>query len=484
MTKAINLFSLISISDEKLIQSYLNLLSIKFQPLEIETINSLCSELTNNGCEVPDCNDFYIGFEIPQISKEFDLLRMGKEKIINIELKSIFTDEQKIIYQLKRNKYYLKFLEKDISLYTYCARERKLFSLDENENLYEVEFSKLIDDLRTQKDVFNGNIAELFNPSDYLVSPFNSTDKFLNAEYFLTSHQETITNEILAKLEHKYLLVSLKGKAGTGKSLLLYHIARKLREMQKNVLIIHCGILNAGQFKLKEFGWNIMPIKEISTLENNSNLSAILVDESQRLNHEQFEQIMKYAKKQKALCVFSHDDRQTFCSSQIHSQISDYLYTKADLKFKLTDKIRTNKTINDFIYAILGKSKNRIALSENANIVYFVDSNMASNYINSRNGWTYITNTFDFETDELESHTIRVGGAYSSIGQEFDNVIAVIDNSFYYDESGELQSLPLQNSHYNRLNMFVQVITRVRQRLEIVVVGNEEVYKKMLSFFE
>ena len=36
----------------------------------------------------------------------------------------------------------------------------------------------------------------LFNPSDYLVSPFNSTDKFTNNQYFLTGQQEDIKNQV------------------------------------------------------------------------------------------------------------------------------------------------------------------------------------------------------------------------------------------------------------------------------------------------
>lgn len=469
MIRTINLFSLISIKDDEIIQKSLNILSTKFHPLEIETINSLCCELTKNAAEISDCNDFYIGFEIPQISKEFDLLRIGKEKIINIELKSIFTSVEKIQYQLKRNNYYLKFLEKEILLFTYCAKEKKLFLLTQNGNLEEAEFAKLIEDLRTQKDIFTGNLAGLFNPSDYLVSPFNSTDKFLNTEYFLTSHLEVIEKEIMAKIdERKSSIISIKGKAGTGKSLLLYHIARKLREENEKVLIVHGGILNSGHKELIEKGWEI--ISSLDLDENyriNSRFSVVLVDETQRMSEEQFDKVVNFAKENNSLCVFSHDKNQTLFGGEIHSHIYDFLKKHSDLRFELTNKIRTNKEINDFIYAILGKNQKQIPLSENANIVYFEDENSAAKYINSRIGWSYITYK---NTNELETNVV------GTIGQEFDNVIAVIDSSFYYDEFGELAG--------PKLNMFVQAITRVRERLEIVIIENLEVYKKMLSFFE
>lgn len=39
-----------------------------------------------------------------------------------------------------------------------------------------------------------------FIPSNYLVSPFNSTNRFINNEYFLTSAQQRIKDEIITEL--------------------------------------------------------------------------------------------------------------------------------------------------------------------------------------------------------------------------------------------------------------------------------------------
>ena len=38
--------------------------------------------------------NFYLNYKIPQINKEFDLLRIGKTSIVNIELKSKNIDEE------------------------------------------------------------------------------------------------------------------------------------------------------------------------------------------------------------------------------------------------------------------------------------------------------------------------------------------------------------------------------------------------------
>ena len=92
-------------------------------------------------------------------------------------------------------------------------------------------------------------IDELFNPSDYLVSPFNTTRKFLNNEYFLTHQQEELKTKVIESLNSSEIakFISITGGAGTGKTLLIYDIAKQLKEKGKKALIIHCGYLNDGQ---------------------------------------------------------------------------------------------------------------------------------------------------------------------------------------------------------------------------------------------
>ena len=48
----------------------------------------------------------------------------------------------------------------------------------------EIDFHELCDDLSSQKIMYLNHIDEVFEPSNYLISPFNSTDRFINEEYF------------------------------------------------------------------------------------------------------------------------------------------------------------------------------------------------------------------------------------------------------------------------------------------------------------
>ena len=83
-----------------------------------------------------------------------------------------------------KNFYYLKALQKNIFIFTYV----------ENDGLYEyanllnetkkISCEELIDILKNQNFDININPDKLFIPSNYLVSPFNSTERFLDGEYF------------------------------------------------------------------------------------------------------------------------------------------------------------------------------------------------------------------------------------------------------------------------------------------------------------
>lgn len=72
--------------------------------------------MQENGCGISHLDGFYVSYSIAQIGKEFDLLRFGKDYILNIELKSelkIAQKEKKILKQMHENNYYLHFLKKN-----------------------------------------------------------------------------------------------------------------------------------------------------------------------------------------------------------------------------------------------------------------------------------------------------------------------------------------------------------------------------------
>lgn len=139
---------------------------------------------------------FYVGYRIPQIDKEFDLLRFGENYILNVEIKSIMQDDD-AREQLVKNKYYLSSLSKNLKLFTYIAEDNSFYQLRDDETLQPVDFVVFEKLLASQNIEHHSNIDNLFNPSYYLVSPFNDIEKFNKGSYFLTKQQQEFKDKIL-----------------------------------------------------------------------------------------------------------------------------------------------------------------------------------------------------------------------------------------------------------------------------------------------
>lgn len=277
---------------QKLMNSYGIISGIK--DYELNGIESFVNELLKIKNSITIVNNYYLGYSIPQIGKEFDLLRFGDNYIINIEIKTESSID-KIFKQQQKNKYYLEFLNKEIYIYTYILNENKLYKLirkDSNNEIKEATFNELCNKLLLQEVVTFNNIDDLFNPSDYLVSPFNSPEKFMAEGYFLTVQQEQIYNEIRTKLSDATTkFIALTGSAGTGKTLLTYHIAKESIRKGEKVLILHCAPLNSGhKILMEEYGWSIhMP----KYAPNTTDFDLIIIDEAQRMYPYQFDKYIE-----------------------------------------------------------------------------------------------------------------------------------------------------------------------------------------------
>ena len=166
---------------------------------------------------------FYLGYIIPQIGKEFDLLKFGKELCVNIEIKNNGKPET-ILRQLLRNRYYLRAIDCPCVLYSFAAADRKLYMLKED-TLQDGSWEELAEYICRIREYPESSPDLLFRPGRFLISPIYTPLRFLNGEYFLTTHQEAICNDIL-RGSGKHCCI--EGKAGTGKTLLLYHLYQKL----------------------------------------------------------------------------------------------------------------------------------------------------------------------------------------------------------------------------------------------------------------
>ena len=343
---------------QKLMNSYGITSGIK--NYELNGIESFVDELLKANNNISIVNRYYLGYSIPQIGKEFDLLRFGHNYIINIEIKTESSIE-KILKQQQKNKYYLSFLDKPLHIYTFISNENKLYKLvirNNGDEIEEITFNELCNILMSQEVVTFNNIDDLFNPSDYLVSPFNSPEKFMSEGYFLTVQQEQIYKEIQTKLSDTATnFIALTGGAGTGKTLLTYHIAKETIQRGKKVLILHCAPLNSGhQILMDEYNWSIyMPKYAPNTID----FDLIIIDEAQRMYPYQFDKYIREVRTLNKKCIFSYDEKQYLRDNEKQYHTKERIEKELlCTPYKLTDKIRTNKEIAYFIRQLFNIKKN------------------------------------------------------------------------------------------------------------------------------
>lgn len=487
--KPINLLSLINAKEtlEKTVfDSYTNNFNVQIKDAELVDLKSLAIELLSVFKSVSITEGFYIGYTINQIGKEFDLLRFGENTIINIELKKVNTGI-KMKEQLIKNKYYLGFSGKEVLNFTYVASEKKVYFLNDNEDFIEVEISFLIEQLEKQKLIDIGNIHNYFNPSNYLVSPFNSTEDFLAGRYFLTEHQGNVKKQIL-RLPTKTgpNFISVEGYAGTGKTLLTYDIAKEYINHSQRVLIFHCGSLNDGHRELiNNHNWTIAPVKNYR-LYNLQNFDLIIFDEVQRISKIQLEDLLSKIKETKAKCIFSYDPAQCLAKWETDNNIPEFIKEQVSpTHYKLTDKIRTNKELAAFIKNLFDSSKRDSNQDySNVDIHYFKSNVGALSYMEvlREQEWKIIRYTpsqYDnFPYDKFQSSIDE--SAHNVVGQEYDNVVAVIDEYFFYNENGQLTTRGIKY-YYDVTKMLFQMVTRARKKLRIIIINNEDVLNKCLG---
>lgn len=449
---------------------------ISVKDVEIEQIDSFIDDINVDNKYL---GYFYVGYTIPQVNKEFDLLRFGEDYILNVEIKSVL-NEKDAKDQLLKNKYYLSLLGKNLKLFTYVEADHSLYQLDNDESFQRVDFEVFIQLLVSQKLEHFSNLDNLFNPSDFLVSPFNDSEKFIEGFYFLTLQQEEFKRTIL---KNKEQFVIIGGRPGTGKTLLLYDLAKEFLK-EEEIVVIHGGDLNTGHLKLKqEYGWNIIPIKRVSSIEQ-IKPKVIFVDESQRVYPHQLDYIINYISTNGIRGFFSIDPYQILSlRERKFKNIEKFSRLENNKLYKLSEKIRTNKELGKFIQGLFDLNKMGNCKSfDNVSLHYFDDLQQAIDFSDGmeNEGWQIIDYTNQNHNGaHIKKMLLNKGlNSHNVLGQEFDKVLAVVGPTFYYSDQGGLAVNGA--NYYDPERMFYQSITRARKQIMLVIIDNPDFMSKLL----
>ena len=476
LTRAENIKNLAKL--ERQMSARGRLLTIK--KWEIQSLSRLVDRLIDEDAEAYDLEFFY-SFQIPKLGKEFDLLRIGSDTVINIELKSESVSDEKLIKQLKLNQYYLSTLGLTIRSFTYISSQDRLVRLSNSGHLKDTEFSRLCQELRQQKGIYTGNIEELFDESSFIISPVAEPDRFLEHEYFLTSQQRDIENRILRDIrEGTHRMQGFTGLPGTGKTLLLYDIAMQLSSV-KRVALIHLGNFSEGMKRLSD---RLKRIDFYAPDEVNADIlsgySAVLIDEGHRME----DTLADIVENIGLPIVFSYDNEDALSDKEIDVGALKRLQAKEDfVGYRLTNRIRTKSELSIFIQALMhltAKYHRRaypsVEISYGKNMEeagYFIE-----NYI--KKGYTYIRDRsishMEFSNQDGNSYSVADVSEYASM--EYESVLMIVDASFYYDEEGYLRS---ENRSVRTL---FHGLNRAKDALALIIVDNEELMNRVLDILQ
>ena len=444
---------------------------LKMKEWELESMRALVERLELHMQDVSALRLFY-SFQIPRLGKEFDLLQIRENQIINIELKSGAVSEEAIQKQLIQNRYYLSALGKPIQSYTYISSQNRLMRLTNHDHVIEASWNQLCAALQKEGKDYSGDIENLFRAEWYLFSPLTEPNRFLNKEYFLTAQQRDIKRQILKKIrEEQTGYFSFSGLPGTGKTLLLYDIAMKLSNRQQ-VCIIHCG--EAGK------KWEILHkrLQRIDFLSDNQletqfsleDYHAILVDEVHLLSVEKLNVLLNMSEDRPI--IFSSDSEEMISPKEIDQSTMKRMEELPNLQtFRLTNRIRTNAELSSFIQNMMHlpvrKNQNEFP---HVSVVYANDTKEADTLVQDyiRQGYQYFS---QMGNAELGITAVR----------DTEQMVVMLDERYYYDEDQYLRSRnPMQNGQSEVRRLF-HLLNQAKENLAFVVKENETLYGILLD---
>ena len=568
MTKPINLYLLSRIRQEAAFNHVFRHASNKNSgsktPIhEIESLRHLSDRLLAAGVTVPELDGFFMGYSIPQIGKEFDLLKFGPVGCLNIELKSQPVPLEQIRAQLLKNRHYLAHLGRQMHLFTFVADTRECYRLLPEDVLEPISPDVLAEAVHAFATDYVQEIDGMFRASEYLVSPSGTPEKFLCGEYFLTQAQDQVRQALLSAINDTTgtAFFSLTGRPGTGKTLLLYDVGRALGPHARTA-IIHWGELEDGHHAINGagHGLTILPRSVLDTAGGNDGgsptagdgpatdshsassdhhaagdgsaavshstssdhhaagddilktlapYSYLLIDESHRLSLSGFQAICRTAVQYHQRVVFCLDPEQILTTAERENDIAGRIKQLPPTEeLLLSEHLRGNRELQAFIRQVrdLRDVPKDHLRYEN------VDLGFASNVAEARKQLAYyrdqgyvfinyarsVPETHGTEADCEESIStaaipdnagpfMEFEGGYDVnhvIGQEFDRIVMLLDTSFFYDADGRLEGVPHLDPDVLYPNLFYQGVTRVQEKLALIVLENDILFDTISQILE
>lgn len=305
----------------------------KIDENDVKAISSFLELLYNHNRK-----GFVVSFVIEKLDKEFDLLKYGNNRIVNIEMKIKNLNEG--LEQAKKNFKILSNVTDEVCIYLFIESTNKLY-------YYSAENKKLIE---SDKEKINEDLAKIINSEipvmeSILLNPYQYPEEFLNDNYVLSQSQQNIKDDIL-KLTKK--IYAVEGSGGTGKTVLALDLYKELLKKYGAEKVSYLTpfakkeIINSeltDKFKFQMFRY----------YDNKKKTKVIIVEEAQRLGKGDLAKLLKNTEN----VVLFYDKHQDIDNV---NQINLFLEEKKDIisSYSLKYVMRNDSTFERFAKKICG----------------------------------------------------------------------------------------------------------------------------------
>lgn len=416
---------------------------------------------------------FVISYMIERICKEFDLIKMDDNAIINIEMKlSNRGDKIKQVvqnYNLLSNQYPFH----SIIIYSYIKENNMILKYNiESKELVESTFIELNEDLEKVENYRIPNIN--FN----IKSIYQNPNFFLEGSYFLSNSQEDIKKEIL---KNDSGVFAINGCGGTGKSLLALDLYKTLRETKDTVFLVPF----AQQKIIDEELTEKMNIRTERYYRDTTIKEVIIVDEAQRIKYFRLKDLQKRCK----YLVLFYDEYQDIDDvGQIQIFLEDCRPSLIEKKLKQV--IRNDNTMDRFARKICGYKKNKFEFKtfDDEKINIYMISEFEKLDIN-KDDYKIIEPSKSKMTTTCESicfnkkcfslkQRFQNEIVHFEIGKEYKNVLLYLCNGYCVKNNKIDMKLPV--SYGSIRNQIYTIISRAVERI-IIICDDIELYNFLMK---
>jgi len=430
----------------------------KFDKNDIDVLKKITFYIRNK-------KEFNVSYNIDRLDKEFDLVKLDDNKVINIELKLTSKD----LKQCKQNYKILKNHYKNSEVYVYCYEmENNLLFLYDNENkiMTKQSFDDLNNNLNT---VIKGKLLSInININSIYLNP----NYFFSRQYELSSCQQK-TKEKVVLSDKKINLIT--GRAGTGKTLLALDIYSDYYfEFEKVIYLTPFKKNDIINKDLRDY----FPIKTVREfIASDEEYDICIIDEAQRMNEGAFQRILNKIKKKVILFgdIYQNIDSECYFEELRKDKENNNV-------FNMNMVIRTDDTFDVFAKKVLNYSTSGIKnkrIDKNKIDVYMLSDESLEGlqeyiFLEPAKSLKYkdcTDNCLSHMCYDISKKCLLKKTPYDVIGQEYDNVAMFFCNAYKIRDNKIIATDQVCIGNLER--QLYSLMTRAVKKLKIIVVDIE-----------